>query len=79
MDTSWTPNGRPLADRVWTGCASGSADGLSRDVDAVAAGLSTPWSSGQVEGQATRKKLLKRQECGPVNLYFLRKRVLLTP
>ncbi|MFE0646299.1 ISL3 family transposase [Streptomyces sp. NPDC058877] len=53
--------------------------GLSRDIDAVTAGLSTPWSSGQVEGQVTRTKLLKRQGYGRANLDFLRKRVLLTP
>ncbi|MFE7837062.1 transposase [Streptomyces sp. NPDC057474] len=54
-------------------------NGLSRDIDAVTAGLSTPWSSGQVEGQATRTKLLKRQGYGRANLDLLRKRVLLTP
>lgn len=54
-------------------------NGLSRDIDAVAAGLSTPWSSGQVEGQVTRTKLLKRHGYGRANLDFLRKRVLLTP
>ncbi|MEV5776731.1 transposase [Streptomyces antimycoticus] len=54
-------------------------NGLSRDIDAVTAGLSTPWSSGQVEGQVTRTKLLKRQGFGRANLDFLRKRVLLTP
>ncbi|MER7842004.1 ISL3 family transposase [Streptomyces sp. NPDC096040] len=54
-------------------------NGLSRDIDAVTAGLSTPWSSGQVEGQVTRTKLLKRQGYGRANLDFLRKRVLLTP
>jgi transposase len=53
-------------------------NGLSRDIDAVTAGLSTPWSSGQVEGQVTRTKLLKRQGFGRANLDFLRKRVLLT-
>ncbi|MGW3108454.1 ISL3 family transposase [Streptomyces sp. NPDC001100] len=54
-------------------------NGLSRDIDAVTAGLSTPWSSGQVEGQVTRTKLLKRQGYGRANLDLLRKRVLLTP
>ncbi|MGX4688808.1 ISL3 family transposase [Streptomyces sp. JNUCC 63] len=54
-------------------------NGLSRDINAVMAGLSTPWSSGQVEGQVTRTKLLKRQGYGRANLDFLRKRILLTP
>ncbi|MGW2372968.1 transposase [Kitasatospora sp. NPDC001683] len=55
------------------------AKGLSRDIDAATAGLSTPWSSGQVEGQVTRAKLLKRQGFGRSNLDFLRKRILLSP
>jgi transposase len=54
-------------------------NGLNRDIDAVTAGLSTPWSSGQVEGQVTRAKLLKRQGFGRANLDFLRQRILLTP
>lgn len=54
-------------------------NGLSRDIDAVTAGLSTSWSSGQVEGQVARTKLVKRQGYGRANLDFLRKRVLLTP
>ncbi|MFB7397759.1 ISL3 family transposase [Streptomyces sp. NPDC056191] len=53
--------------------------GLRRDFDAVTAGLSTPWSSGQVEGQVTRVKLLKRMAYGRANLDLLRQRVLLGP
>lgn len=55
------------------------ANGLRRDIDAVTAGLSTPRSSGQVEGQVTRTKLLKRRGYGRANLDLLRKRVLRTP
>ncbi|GAA3500168.1 ISL3 family transposase [Streptomyces prasinosporus] len=54
-------------------------NGLSRDLGAVTAGLSTPWSSGQVEGQVTRTKPPKRQGFGRANLDLLRKRILLTP
>ncbi|MGW7081422.1 ISL3 family transposase [Streptomyces sp. NPDC054866] len=53
------------------------ADGLERDHDAVMAGLSSPWSSGQVEGQVTRAKLLKRAGYGRANLDLLRIRILL--
>ncbi|MFI6645911.1 transposase [Streptomyces sp. NPDC050504] len=53
------------------------ADGLERDQDAVTAGLSSPWSSGQVEGQVTRAKLLKRAGYGRANLDLLRIRILL--
>lgn len=52
--------------------------GLRRDQDAVVAGLSSSWSSGQVEGHVTRIKLLKRKGYGRANLDLLRKRVLLT-
>ncbi|MFE9427747.1 transposase [Kitasatospora sp. NPDC006697] len=53
--------------------------GLRRDQDAVVAGLSSPWSSGQVEGQVTRVKLLKRAGYGRAKLDLLRIRVLLRP
>nr|WP_104113995.1 transposase [Micromonospora chalcea] len=53
------------------------ADGLRTDYDAVLAGLSTPWRSGQVEGQNTRAKLAKRLGCGRANFDLLRKRILL--
>ncbi|MFI9311061.1 ISL3 family transposase [Streptomyces triculaminicus] len=53
------------------------ADGLERDEDAVVAGLSSHWSSGQVEGQVTRAKLLKRAGYGRANLDLLRIRILL--
>ncbi|MEH6377135.1 ISL3 family transposase [Streptomyces sp. KLMMK] len=53
------------------------ADGLLRDEDAVIAGLSTTWSSGQVEGQVTRVKLLKRAGYGRAKLDLLRTRILL--
>lgn len=53
------------------------ADGLQHDYDAVVAGLSTPWSSGQVEGQNTRAKLIKRMGYGRANFDLLRKRILL--
>ncbi|MCA2230502.1 ISL3 family transposase [Nonomuraea sp. NEAU-L178] len=52
------------------------ADGLTYDLDAVTAGLSLPWSSGQAEGQNTRVKLIKRQGYGRANFDLLRKRIL---
>jgi transposase len=53
------------------------ADGLGRDLDAVTAGLSVSWSSGQAEGQNTRVKMIKRQGYGRANFELLRKRILL--
>ncbi|MFD8726136.1 ISL3 family transposase [Streptomyces sp. NPDC059629] len=50
--------------------------GLRRDQVAVVAGLSTDWSSGQVEGQVTRVKLIKRKGYGRANLDLLRRRIL---
>ncbi|MFJ9483976.1 ISL3 family transposase [Streptomyces mirabilis] len=51
-------------------------NGLRRDQDAVIAGLSSPWSSGQVEGQNTRVKFLKRAGYGRANFDLLRLRIL---
>ena len=53
------------------------AAGLCRDLDAVRAGLSEPWSNGQTEGQIHRLKLLKRQMYGRAGFAVLRNRVLL--
>lgn len=53
------------------------ADGLMKDFDAIALGLSTEWSSGCVEGRVTDIKLLKRQMAGRARHPLLRKRVLL--
>jgi transposase len=54
----------------------GFARGLRLDNAAVAAALSSPWSQGQVEGQITRLKLLKRQMYGRAKFDLLRLRVL---
>lgn len=50
---------------------------LRRDLAAVEATLTHEWSSGQVEGQVTKIKLVQRQMYGRANLDLLRKRVLL--
>jgi transposase len=51
--------------------------GLRRDQDAVTAGFILPWSSGVVEGNVNRLKMLKRQMYGRAKPDLLRKRVLL--
>ncbi len=53
------------------------ADGLLHDREAVVAGLSSTWSSGQAEGQVTRVKLLKRAGYGRAKIDLLRTRILL--
>jgi transposase len=55
------------------------ATGLTADLDAVTAGLTLPFSSGPVEGNVNRIKMLKRQMYGRANFDLLRKRVLLAP
>ncbi len=57
----------------------GFAVGLERDLAAVTAGLTLPWSSGVVEGHVNRIKMLKRQMFGRAGFELLRKRVLLAP
>ena len=54
----------------------GFARGLRRDYAAVAAAFCSPWSQGQVEGQITRLKLLKRHMYGRAKFDLLRRRVL---
>lgn len=50
---------------------------LRRDLDAVRHGLTLPYSSGAVEGNVNRIKMLKRQMYGRARFDLLRKRVLL--
>jgi transposase len=52
------------------------SDSLRTDYSAVKAALTYSWSNGQVEGQVTRLKLIKRQMYGRANFGLLRKRVL---
>ena len=55
------------------------AAGIRRDLDAVTAGLTLPYSSGPVEGNVNRIKMLKRQMYGRAGFALLRKRVILHP
>ncbi|MGW1008237.1 transposase [Streptomyces sp. NPDC002520] len=52
--------------------------GIRSDLEAVTAGLTLPFSSGAVEGQVNRIKMLKRQMFGRAGVDLLRKRVLLS-
>ena len=52
------------------------ASGLQQDAAAVRAALTVPWSTGQVEGQITRLKCVKRQMYGRASFELLRQRVL---
>ncbi len=52
------------------------ATGLRKDLDAVRAGLTEPWSNGPVEGFVHKLKLLKRQGYGRAGFDLLRARML---
>jgi len=52
--------------------------GLRRDHSAVLNGLTLTYSSGAVEGNVTRIKMIKRQMYGRATFDLLRKRILLT-
>jgi transposase len=64
------------AQKSASGELRGFASGIKRDYAAVKAALSLPWSQGQVEGQITRLKYLKRQMYGRAHFDLLRSRVL---
>ncbi|GAB3277010.1 ISL3 family transposase, partial [Kineosporia babensis] len=53
------------------------ANGLRRDLAAVTAGLSLSYSSGAVEGNINRVKMIKRQMYGRASFELLRRRILL--
>lgn len=52
------------------------AAGVEKDKTAVKAGLTWPINNGQVEGQVTKLKLLKRTMYGKAGFPLLRQRVL---
>ncbi len=52
------------------------AEGLQRDYAAVRAALTLPYSSGQIEGQINKLKLLKRAMYGRAKFDLLRRRML---
>lgn len=65
----------------WITTAAGSklaafAAGVEADKDAVAAAISSPWSSGQVEGNVTHLKSIKRQLYGRAKLDLLKARMM---
>jgi transposase len=53
--------------------------GVHQDKDAVLAGLTLPWSTGPVEGQVNRLKLIKRSMYGRAEFDLLKLRVLHHP
>lgn len=52
------------------------AEGIRRDVAAVRAAVTGPWSNGPVEGHVNRLKVIKRQMYGRAGFSLLRARVI---
>jgi len=52
------------------------AAGVEADKDAMAAAISSPWSSGQVEGTVNCLKSIKRQMYGRAKFDLLKARVM---
>jgi transposase len=59
-----------------TSLVASFASGIGKDEAAVAAAIAEPWSNGQVEGQITKLKLVKRQMYGRAKLDLLEARLL---
>jgi transposase len=51
-------------------------NGLNADHEAVVAAIVEPWSNGQIEGQITKLKLMKRQMYGRAKLNLLKARLI---
>ncbi len=52
------------------------ARGVAKDIAAIRAAITEPWSNGQTEGQITRLKLIKRQMYGRAKLDLLEARLI---
>jgi transposase len=63
-------------DRAAPSLVCSFANGVRRDIAAVHAAISSPWSNGQTEGQVTRLKLVKRQMYGRAKLDLLEARLI---
>jgi transposase len=53
------------------------AKGIRRDIDAVRAAITEPWTTSPVEGQINRVKAIKRQMYGRAKYLLLKQRVLI--
>jgi transposase len=73
---------RSLADlgpwlvRARSSLVASFAAGVMKDLAAVTAAISLPWSNGQTEGQITKLKLVKRQMYGRGKIDMLQARVM---
>jgi transposase len=67
---------KPWLNDATTGPMSSFARGISRDVEAVQAALTMPWSTGPVEGEINKLKLIKRSMYGRAGMDLLRSRMI---
>ncbi len=63
-------------ERAGKGLLASFARGVVRDLAAVRAALTLPWSNGQTEGQITKLKLVKRQMYGRGKIDLLQARLV---
>lgn len=66
----------PWLDDALNSAIASFARGLKRDIDAVRAALTLPWSTGPVEGKINKLKLIKRSMYGRAGLDLLRARLM---
>jgi transposase len=66
----------PWIERAKTTLVASFANGVTKDIAAVSAAMSSGWSNGQTEGQIRKLKLVKRQMYGRGKLDLLQARVV---
>ncbi|EDP61173.1 hypothetical protein BAL199_09340 [alpha proteobacterium BAL199] len=66
----------PWLERARTSLVASFANGILKDMAAVSAAITSPWSNGQTEGQITKLKLVKRQMYGRGKLDLLQARLV---
>jgi transposase len=66
----------PWIERAKTTLVASFANGVTKDIAAVSAAISSGWSNGQTEGQICKLKLVKRQMYGRGKLDLLQARVI---
>ncbi|MBP2316082.1 hypothetical protein J2852_005446 [Azospirillum soli] len=64
----------PWLVRARSSLVASFANGVMKDLAAVTAAITSPWSNGQTEGQITKLKLVKRQMYGRGKLDLLQAR-----
>jgi transposase len=66
----------PWIERAKSTLVASFANGVTKDIAAVTAAISSGWSNGQTEGQICKLKLVKRQMYGRGKLDLLQARVI---